>query len=905
MKNLKIERSLLGIQTACTLLVALVLCPQPAIFGWDEKRLSSPFQEPFFDSFFGETMVASQQWIVVGEPNGQAAPSRQGALHVFDAATGTYRRSIKLKNRHPEDAFGSSLAVCGDLILAGTQPTFPNAGAYLFNARDGRLLHRFYASDQQPFSYSSMSVAMSGGIAAVGSFDSNGATRSSGAVYLFDLRTGELLRKLIAADGADHDAFGCSVAISGRLVLVGAKAKNFDSGAAYLFDAHTGAQLHQWIPANLPNEPPVSFMGRQVALHDHTAVVGQSVNTGIGKVVAFDCRTGAERYALVARTAGVEPQHPPAFAILGNRLLQNSGTVTGAITGSIDFFDAITGVYQSSITPFNPIFPSGPAQPGEPNHLLSHSFGRIFAVSEDRLVVSTQFLEAGIASAAAYLYPLPASVPSMQVVATQSPQPVTSDDPIQFRAESAPSLSAFGIVAFAAQQSAHPPVTGNATPGIWRENLGALDPVTAGLNTRRRKLSRPLISPAGQVVFAADWSPATRSAQQAFTLYGESEGARSPQILLEFGSALPGSPLSRVQSLLDVVQATSPTADTACLVGYAPGRGAPSSRVQTAALRLSGSSPFSLILKEGHPLPDPASTATLGRFTGGLALREDLLVCQSSYTLTLSSGRRSSRQVILGHHPDSAPTALAESSQEPVPGVFYQRLVGATPVGPSAALVNATLTGPMVGITNNQGLYVTGLGQLVRKGDFLLPNPKGDIKIRRIESSWPVPQGGVLLVARLIGHGVTTANDRALVLATPHHPHRVLLREGDFTTHSDQARIRVIQRIDVNSISGHYHVLASLSGRPSSNQALFTGQATDLPGAHLTAALVTPKMKLRKGTRVSSPADTPIRSLTFGTSTDRAGTGGKGLALSINSQGQSAVLIDFGRGLKQIRKVAP
>jgi hypothetical protein len=80
-------------------------------------------------------------------------------------------------------------------------------------------------------------------------------TRASqaGAVVVFDLRTQRQLRLITAADGEAEDLFGYSVALSGNLLFVGApqhQESANDSGVVYVFDVRTGRHLRKIVPAD-------------------------------------------------------------------------------------------------------------------------------------------------------------------------------------------------------------------------------------------------------------------------------------------------------------------------------------------------------------------------------------------------------------------------------------------------------------------------------------------------------------------------------------------------------------------------------------------------------------------------------------------------------------------------------
>lgn len=113
-------------------------------------------------------------------------------------------------------------------------------------------------------------VALSDTLALVG-FD---AFEQPGSAYVFDVTTGQQLRKLVSPDPAVNDTFGHSVALHGNLALVGDPNANNFKGAAYLFDATTGQQLHKFEPSGFSFPIFAPFFGRSVALSGTTALVG-------------------------------------------------------------------------------------------------------------------------------------------------------------------------------------------------------------------------------------------------------------------------------------------------------------------------------------------------------------------------------------------------------------------------------------------------------------------------------------------------------------------------------------------------------------------------------------------------------------------------------------------------------
>jgi hypothetical protein len=75
-----------------------------------------------------------------------------------------------------------------------------------------------------------LSVAIDGNYAIIGSSDDN----QIGSAYLFDIRSGSLLQRITAPDGAKFDAFSSSIAIDGNNALISSPF-NEGPGSVYLF----------------------------------------------------------------------------------------------------------------------------------------------------------------------------------------------------------------------------------------------------------------------------------------------------------------------------------------------------------------------------------------------------------------------------------------------------------------------------------------------------------------------------------------------------------------------------------------------------------------------------------------------------------------------------------------------
>jgi hypothetical protein len=199
-----------------------------------------------------------------------------GAAYVFDVTTGQELFKLTSSDGASGDQFGYKVALNGDLAIVGAR-THGGTGnrtgaAYVFDLKTGQQLSKLIASDARPGGWFGNSLAVSGNLAIIGA--PTGIVDTPGAAYLFDITTGQELRKLVPSDGQSGAEFGSSVDISGQTAIVGARfaGESFSLlGAAYLFDVSTGVQLRKLTPSDTQ---PGQWFGDAVAIDGNTAIVG-------------------------------------------------------------------------------------------------------------------------------------------------------------------------------------------------------------------------------------------------------------------------------------------------------------------------------------------------------------------------------------------------------------------------------------------------------------------------------------------------------------------------------------------------------------------------------------------------------------------------------------------------------
>jgi len=228
--------------------------------------------------------------LLLASPAGAASSTLEAAVGVpgsapsLTALLALQQAELTVADGSASDFLGWSVALSGDTALVGSPGdqvgAVPWRGcAYVF-VRSGStwtLQQRLTAADAGTLDDElGWSVALSGDTALVGGPYVGADDR--GAVYVFVRSAGTWSQEgpaLVATDGAANDYFGCSVALSGDMALIGAHGADVGSqtnqGAAYVFvrSGSTWAFEKQLIAGDVDDA-----FGYSVALAGDTAVVG-------------------------------------------------------------------------------------------------------------------------------------------------------------------------------------------------------------------------------------------------------------------------------------------------------------------------------------------------------------------------------------------------------------------------------------------------------------------------------------------------------------------------------------------------------------------------------------------------------------------------------------------------------
>lgn len=269
---------------------------------------------------------------------------------------GLWRQQAKLvaSDAITDDNFGDAVAIEGSTALIAARDKDGLTGAvYVFERSGSRWtqqaeLTAHGGAQADAFGWS---LALSGDTAVIGAI---GANHLSGAVYVFVRSGGAWVQQaeLTASDATQFAGFGWSVAVDGSTLVVGDPNRN-GSGVAYVFTRRQGVWTQQ---AELTDPQNTTFdsFGFSVAATTSTIVVGAQGtrnNTGAVYVYTSSGTTWTRQATLTASDGAPSDSFGAALAITGTTL------IAGAIgknreTGAAYVFERIgvTWMQQAELT---------------------------------------------------------------------------------------------------------------------------------------------------------------------------------------------------------------------------------------------------------------------------------------------------------------------------------------------------------------------------------------------------------------------------------------------------------------------------------------------------------------------------------------------------------------------------
>ena len=332
--------------------------------GGYPKTLTSPNAQ--YEGWFGTAVAISGKLAVVGAYDETAdGYSEAGHAYVYNANTGQLIENLTSPNAQEGGAFGCSVAISGKLAIVGafgeTAKGISGAGhAYVYNTNTWKLIQTLTSPNAQDAGFFGYSVGISGKLAVVGAlFETAGYYNDAGHAYVYNADTGELIQTLTSPNAQDYGEFGQSVAISGKLAIVGAYLETANgysnAGHAYVYNANSGQLIEN---LTSPNAQEGGWFGESVGISGKLAIVGALGETAYGHSDAghayvYNANTGE----LIENLTSPRPQTVGFFG--GSVAISGKLAVVGApyeradgygSAGHAYVYNAITGKLIQTLT---------------------------------------------------------------------------------------------------------------------------------------------------------------------------------------------------------------------------------------------------------------------------------------------------------------------------------------------------------------------------------------------------------------------------------------------------------------------------------------------------------------------------------------------------------------------------
>lgn len=298
------------------------------------------------DEYFGNAVASNGRVTLVASFRENAIA---GSVYVLDPLGGDRLAKIRLPNGQSGDAFGHDLAVSGELAIigaSGIDDAAADAGAaFIYDLTTLEQRHKLLANDAGDGDRFGWAVDIDEHSAIVGARYDDDRGHLSGSAYIYDVQSGQQRQKLLPPlEDATGHWFGASVAISGNRAIVGAPLNDeggSQTGAAYVFDVATGDLLMKLSPGDLPQG---QRFGSAVDVLGNIAIVsgpGDYSGTPTSAAYLFDLESG-QHFATLVGPEGV--REFGRSVALSEEFITIGGWTTPDVSrlGAVYLFDATT-----------------------------------------------------------------------------------------------------------------------------------------------------------------------------------------------------------------------------------------------------------------------------------------------------------------------------------------------------------------------------------------------------------------------------------------------------------------------------------------------------------------------------------------------------------------------------------
>jgi Ca2+-binding RTX toxin-like protein len=332
------------------------------LFNNNQLLLEIPMAEPgiildttpSIGSMFGEEADANENYVIVGSVQDSSIGSYQGSADVYDKATGNLLYHFNAPDPTSFDYFGMSVALSGDIAIigaSGNDTASSDSGAvYLYDLTTGNLINTLTAPVTGGYEKFGSGVAAYDNWVIVSATGDDTLVSGAGRAYIFEIDTGNLVRTIENPDPQAGDGFGFLPRISESYYFIGAQYDDVgetNAGSGYLYDKATGNLLYTF---NNPDPVANSWFGYSADLTDDYLVVGAYGNApdGVyraGSAYVYDPATGTLLFTLDNPTPYTSDFFATDLKIFDDYVVicEKREDDMGTDTGEVHIYDLETG----------------------------------------------------------------------------------------------------------------------------------------------------------------------------------------------------------------------------------------------------------------------------------------------------------------------------------------------------------------------------------------------------------------------------------------------------------------------------------------------------------------------------------------------------------------------------------
>lgn len=293
----------------------------------------------------GRSVDVSNAILATGDPESNAGGNISGAVHLFDADTGAYIRTLIPSSSTDTFLAGRAVAIDGNTVVCNG----PGLG---------------------------------------------GINQGNPSVFVFDAHSGQRFEVLPDADDISGGFFGRSVDVDDGVVAIGSGAAQIEAGTlnatgrVYLIDEMTGARLGTILSSEGPT--PLEFFGWDVDIHNgKVAVSAQQTGTGIfaqgniERVEIFDLATQQHLRTIYSPAVALDEAGFGYDIAMSNQYIAVAAPFeddAGSNSGAVHVYDVDTGNLVSTID-----MGATPNLGDDPSHGIS------IDINDDGLVIVSQY----------------------------------------------------------------------------------------------------------------------------------------------------------------------------------------------------------------------------------------------------------------------------------------------------------------------------------------------------------------------------------------------------------------------------------------------------------------------------------------------------------------------------------